>query len=120
MKLKIALFVLPAVFWSCQKNKLGGGSVIKGTVVHHSRFIANARVFIKFNATEFPGTDTTKYDAVVSADAAGNYNISCYQGSYFIYGFGYDDQIQKAVKGGIPVKLRYNETKSLDLPITED
>lgn len=120
MKPKYSLYLLPLALLSCKKNELGGNSVIKGTVVHHSRFIANARVFVKFNATEFPGTDTSKYDAVVKADAAGNYQINCYKGSYFIYGLGYDDQIQQAVKGGVPVKLRHNETKVMDLPITED
>jgi hypothetical protein len=98
---------------------LGGKSVIKGTVLHHSRFIANSRVFIKFNAKEFPGTDTTKYDAKVFADAAGNYSIKCYKGDYYLFGFGFDDQLSLNVKGGVGVHIRNNESISIDVPVTE-
>ena len=83
---------------SCKKNELGGQSVIKGSVYHHSRSIANARVFIKFNATEFPGQDTTLYDAKVWTDAKGTFSIKCYKGNYYLYGYGFDDLIRYSCK----------------------
>lgn len=106
-------------FTTCKKNQLGGKSHIKGTVVHHSRYLPNARVFIKFNATEFPGKDTTVYDAKVWTDDKGNYSITCYQGNYYLYGFAYDDQFVKNVSGGIPVKIRNNESLNLDVAVAE-
>lgn len=112
--------ILIVLFLSCKKNQLGGKSTIKGTVVHHSRFIAYSRVFIKFNATELPGTDTLKYDSHVTADEAGNYQIKCYKGDYYLLGYGYDDQLKKPVYGGTPVHIRNNENLTVDVGVTED
>jgi hypothetical protein len=107
------------LFFSCKKNELGGKSKISGTVMHHSRFIANATVFIKFNAKEFPGTDTTAYDTKVKADGAGNYSIKCYKGDYYLYGYGYDDQLATKVTGGVGVHIRNREDVSIDVAVTE-
>lgn len=119
MKKLLILALVIGAFISCKKNQLGGKSIIKGTVLHHSRFIAGARVFIKFNATESPGNDTTKYDAKVVADEAGNYTIKCYKGNYYLYGYGYDDQLRLPVFGGVPVKVRTNETVNATVAVFE-
>lgn len=116
----VVLFLAP--FFGCKKNELGGKSTIKGNIKHHAKIIANATVFIKFNATELPGTDTTLYDAKVRADATGNYIIKCYKGKYFLYGYGYDNQVTTnngRVTGGSPVSVRNNENITIDLAITE-
>ena len=119
MKKLILFACLLIAFISCKKNQLGGQSTVSGTVLHHSRFIAGARVFIKFNAKEFPGNDTTKYDAKVVADLSGTYNFNCYQGNYFLYAYGYDDQLRLPVFGGTSVKVRTNEIVSTDLAVFE-
>ncbi|MCC6371150.1 MAG: hypothetical protein IT236_09110 [Bacteroidia bacterium] len=119
MKKIFLLAFLLSTLISCKKNQLGGKSTVNGTVLHHSRFIAGARVFIKFNANEFPGNDTTKYDAKVVADLSGNYNFKCYQGNYFLYAYGYDDQLRLPVFGGTSVKVRTNEIVSTDLAVFE-
>jgi len=113
------IVIISTLFNSCKKNELGGQSIIKGSVYHHSRSIANARVFIKFNATEFPGQDTTLYDANVWADAKGTFSIKCYKGNYYLYGYGFDNLIPSVVKGGIPVKIRNNETLETDVFVTD-
>ena len=105
---------------ACKKNQLDGNSTIKGKVIHHSKLIPNATVFIKFKATEFPGRDSTVYDAKVKADAEGNYSIKCYKGNYYLYAVGYDDQIFQNVFGGSPVHIRNSETVNIDLAVTED
>lgn len=108
------------VFFSCKKNELDGKSTIKGKVVHHSKAISYATVFIKFNSKEFPGSDTTLYDAKVKADIDGNYLIKCYKGDYFLFGYGMDYAVSPPrVIGGIPVKIRNNETVEADIAITE-
>ena len=73
------------LFISCKKNELGGKSTITGKVTHHSKSIANATIFIKFNAENFPGADTTLYDDKVRCDADGIFSIKCYKGNYFLY-----------------------------------
>lgn len=118
------LLILSAVLLliiSCKKNQLGGTSTITGKVVHHSKPIPYARVFIKFGEQDFPGPDTTKYDDKVRADADGVYTIKCYKGTYYLYGYGNDYSINPPlVVGGVGVKIRKNETVNADVAVTED
>ena len=105
--------------WGCKKNQLGGKATVKGSVLHHEKLIPRARIFVKFNAKEFPGADTTSYDSRVVADADGNYTLACYKGNYYLYGVGYDDAIQLKVYGGLAVSIRNNETVNTDVAVTE-
>ncbi|HQQ94798.1 MAG TPA: hypothetical protein PLQ93_09600 [Bacteroidia bacterium] len=115
------LFLTICMFFSCKKNQLNGDASISGHVAHHSKVIPGAGVFIKFKAMEFPGTDTTLYDAKVRADDRGAYRFTCYKGDYYLYAFGYDYDIPPPyeVSGGIPVKVRKNEDVQADLAVTE-
>ncbi len=125
MKKNIALIVvisLSLFFFGCKKNELGGKCVIEGKVTHHSKAIAEATVYVKMGATEFPGDDISKYDFEVTADASGNFKVeSLYRGEYYLYSVGKDFTVPAPwlVKGGVPVQLRYNERKTVDLPVTE-
>jgi hypothetical protein len=114
-------FITGLVFVSCKKNELNGTSNIHGKVVHHSKAIPLARVFIKFNAKEFPGADTTVYDEKVWSDENGNFSIDCYKGDYYLYGYGQDLAIDPpyTVVGGVPVNIRKNEDVSIQLAVTE-
>ena len=117
-----SLLIIFIFLFSCKKNQLGGQSTISGQVMHHSKVIANAAVFIKFNATEFPGADTLLYDSKVRADGNGNYSFNCYKGDYFLYGFGFDYAIPAPyhVVGGLPVHIRNNEKKEINVAVTEE
>lgn len=122
MKNSIVFLLFLALLVNCKKNQLGGKSAISGTIKHHAKIIANATVFIKFNAKDLPGTDTTLFDAKVRADANGNYTIKCYKGNYFLYGYGYDNQVTTndgRVTGGSAVSIRNNEKITIDLAVTE-
>ena len=109
------------LFAGCKKNQLDGKATIDGSVRHHAKVIANATVFIKFKAKEFPGSDTTLYDAKVRADASGHYSIKCYKGDYYLFAYGYDPAIQSPyiVIGGSPVNIRNREKITIDLAVTE-
>lgn len=121
MKTQISIFCCILFLTSCKKNQLGGSSTITGTVVHHSKAIPYATVFIKFNEKDFPGADTTKYDDKVRADANGVYSIKCYKGNYYLFGYGKDNAITPPlVVGGLSVKVRKNETVKIDVAVTED
>lgn len=108
-------------FSSCKKNELGGSSTLSGKVMHHSKLIPGARVFIKFEAQDFPGTDTSVYDAKTSADAEGKYSFSCYKGEYYLFAVGLDQAVPppSIVLGGAPAKLRKNESLEINLAVTE-
>lgn len=106
--------------FSCKKAGPGGNSGVSGAVKHHSQPIPNAVVYIKYGATEFPGTDVSKYDASAPADGSANYKFSGLEkGNYYLYGFGYDSTIQQNVSGGIGITLKKNQTLSSDVPVTE-
>ena len=123
---KLVLIGLPliitAAFFSCKKNQLGGNHTITGVVAHHSKVITNATVFIKLNASEFPGADTTLYDDKVKVDANGNYTIKCYKGNYYLYGYGYDYDILAPyiVVGGLSVHVGSKKTVQVDVAVSED
>jgi len=122
MKKSILFLLLSSLLiFSCKKNQLGGTSTISGKVVHHSKAIPNATIFIKFGEKDFPGSDTTKYDDKVRADNEGNYTIKCYKGNYYLYGYGKDLSISPPlVVGGVYVKVRKNEDVKADVAVTED
>jgi hypothetical protein len=118
---KFLFLILVALsFQGCKKNQLGGKSTISGSVMHHSGLIPHARVFIKFNATEFPGPDTTRYDSKTIAGADAKYSFSTYKGDYYLYAVGFDPGIKKVVNGGVPVRVRNKENVHADLAVTED
>ncbi len=107
---------------SCKKNQVGGKSSVKGVVAHHGKPIANARVFIKYNTTEFPGDDYKSYDTFVDADDQGNYKVQLYKGSYYLYAKGYDMDIPSpfVVQGGLSISIRNKENLTKDIAVSED
>ena len=122
MKQIVAFFLILSIpFYSCKKNRIGGKANLKGVVLHHSKPIPNAYVYIKYNTTEFPGDDYTLYDTYVQADSEGNYSIDFYKGSYYVFAYGYDLAIAAPyiVKGGLSISIRNREHLVKDIAITE-
>ncbi|MEM9022329.1 MAG: hypothetical protein AAGB22_01210 [Bacteroidota bacterium] len=100
----------------------GGNAVISGNVQHHEVNIPNANVFIKYDATEFPGTDVSVYDdSQVSGSVDGSYQFSGLQvGNYYLFSVGYDSAVSDQVLGGLPVVISEDtQTRSIDIPVTE-
>lgn len=105
---------------ACKKEGTGGKSSVSGAVKHHATTVPNAIVYIKYGATEFPGTDVSKYDASTVATASAHYEFKELQkGDYYLYATGYDSTIQHQVAGGVGVVLKKNEAKTSDVPVTE-
>lgn len=119
MTLIISVFLM--LMFSCKKNQLGGKSAVEGYVKHHGKNIPYARVFIKFNAKNFPGNDTMLYDNKVITDANGYFSINFYKGDYYLFGYGEDYSIPApyTVYGGVQVSLRDNEKRTMDIYVTE-
>lgn len=118
--ISLLLIATLMLFASCKKEGTGGKSSIKGSVKHHSLIIPNAVVYIKYEAKEFPGADVSKYDANVTCDANGNYEIKeLRKGNYYLYGVGYDSSISENVYGGLSTKLRNSESINLDIAVVE-
>ena len=121
IKFFVAIIFLSVTLSACMKEGPGGKSSISGSVLHHDMTIPNCVVYIKYNAKEFPGTDISKYDASVTADANAHYEFKdLRKGDYYLYGVGYDSHISEEVTGGISVKLKYNKELHTDVPVTEE
>lgn len=121
LKIYIIIFLASSIV-SCKKNQLGGKSSIKGVVMHHEKAIADAKVYIKFNTSEFPGEDLKSYDTYVQADANGNYSVSLYKGTYYLYAYGIDLDIPAPyiVTGGLSVTIKNKENLVKNIAVTED
>ena len=120
----IFLIICALSFFGCKKNQLGGKSNIKGKVMHHSTAIPYARVYIKFNATEFPGADVSLYNTYIDAYHNGNFLIEkIYHGKYYFYAVGVDPAIgttNNVVKGGVALKVKMlKEHTGFEVPVTE-
>lgn len=136
IKYALASLMLSLVFVSCNEDKTdeeidecpegrtASLSVIT-KMVHHTRPINGCRVFIKFNATNFPGEDTTKYDYAVTSEWNSPYatidSLNC--GKYYIYAIGIDSLLDPSnwiVKGGLPYSTTATAgTDSINVYITE-
>jgi hypothetical protein len=121
LKISVVAIIVALISFSCKKNQIGGKATLKGVVMHHDKPIGDAYVYIKYNSTEFPGDDYKLYDAYVQADANGNYSISFYKGTYYIFATGRDIDIPSpfTVNGGITVTLKNKEHLSKDIAVTE-
>jgi hypothetical protein len=109
-------------FGSCKKEGTGGKSSVSGNVKHHSKLIPNAIVYIKYGATEFPGVDISLYDDQITSDTNAHYEFKELQkGDYYLYGVGMDGigASSYQVSGGVGIKLKRNESITIDVPVTE-
>lgn len=111
-----------ALFASCKKEGLGGGSEIEATVRHHNDIIPNATIYIKYGAKEFPGTDPGKYDeskVTGDIDHPHTHFSELHKGDYYLYAVGYDSAISMPVTGGVHVSLGKHDHKAVEVPATE-
>jgi len=120
MKKIILALVLVGSFLACKKNQLGGKATINGVVSHHEKRISKAVVYVKFNAKEFPGTDSSKYDASIVTNEAGEFQMECYKGDYYLFGTGIDFRPGATyVNGGVPVHIRNKEKLDITVAVSE-
>jgi hypothetical protein len=117
MKYFLSLFLLIVfVNSSCKKEGPTGGVVtgkysIIVTVMHHERILKDIPVYLKYNATEFPGHDTSLYDWTKTSDLSGIvYFDKLFEGNYFLYGKGIDGGIGVEVIGGASVVVNASTT----------
>lgn len=126
-----ALFLFSLVIFcleSCSEDEeqlpdinLPTGS-ISGFVMHHEDTISNATAYIKFDVTEFPGTDGSNYDDLILVNETnGRFEFkNLPKGNYFIFGDGYDQECQCEVIGGVPITLINDDVMiEINLPVTE-
>jgi hypothetical protein len=119
----IVLFLAVLSLASCKKEGPGGKAKIYGKVAHHGNAVPNSTVYIKYGASEFPGTDVSQYERSYQADVNGDYAIgSLVQGNYYLYSVGYEENssgIVEQVTGGAGVTIEKKDSKQQDIAVTE-
>jgi hypothetical protein len=114
---------------SCKKAGLGGDNTVVVYPQHHGRSIfshtiPNYRdtVYVKFNATELPGTRPKDFDKIFIGELGEEHvHVHGLQiGKYFFYAAGWDTTINQRVSGGISYELKDLTAESvLYVPVTE-
>src|SRR5688572_2598599 len=113
-----------AVFFSCRKGGVGGDGSISVFVTHHMNLIPGARVYVKYGAKEFPGTDLGVYDdwRICGTSGAQKGRTSfegLKRGYYYFYIIGYDSAFVDSVSGGLLISLKNHEQLEEELPVYE-
>ena len=106
---------------------VGGQVTIVAFPKHHGMSIVSDslnrdRAFVKFNASNFPGTSASSYDLVIAGEAGENHvHIEgLKRGKYFIFMTGHDSNLDTLVTGGIPYEITQKSGEiDLDVPVTE-
>jgi hypothetical protein len=112
---------------SCLYAGLGGNTTIVAKPKHHGVPIINKvgypdSAFVKFNATESPGTKAGNYDKIFVGEAGEDHVhlTGLKPGKYYIMMTGFDSTIVQRVSGGIPYILTQASGEiEIVVPVTE-
>ena len=94
-----------------QKNESGqvvvqGNFTLKIKAKHHWLGVPYLPVYLKKNASTWPGTDSTKYEFKTIADNDGSCEFDhLFPGKYYLYAHGFDSVFGMTVIGYGPIDL---------------
>ena len=119
------LLLVFVLFASCKKDGKDATAMVKGTnriivsVYHHTVALPGIQVYLKYNVTEFPGTDLSVYDWNTTSDNSGVAVFeNLFEGNYFLYAKGFDQNIGMNVIGASPVVLNSSTISNNEVYIT--
>ena len=124
----MAVLVTALFFYACKKEDsvkaVHGSITLKVNIRHHDWPIHFLPVYLKNNATAWPGRDSSQYDFVAETGQDGSCTFSnLYVGDYYVYGSGYDPVVGAHVSGYAPVTLTtstvVNNTAEITLYVSE-
>lgn len=126
-----AALLLAIGFSSCDRTEpvelagKGGNATIVAVPKHHSKYINDCTMYIKYNTNDLPSAtfspsqydDSLKCVTVDGKPSAGFTGLK--KGKYYIYGVGYDPDIQMKVEAGKPVTITADQSYEVVIPVTE-
>ncbi len=123
-------FSLLLIFSACKKDIPQNGSVISGPIslevhaTHHSIDVPAITIYLKKDATAFPGNDSSIYNYKGVADGYGIYTFTkLFPGNYYVYASGYDSLWHSYVRGNVPITLNdstlNNNEASISVEVSE-
>lgn len=122
LSLIISIFFIPG----CSKKEDYNVTIVAFPKHHGMPIVSDSlypdSAFIKFNATNSPGTSPGDFDRIVVGEANEQHvHIEgLKRGKYFIFMTGFDTVISARVTGGIPYEITQTSGEiDLDIPVTE-
>lgn len=118
------IFMLPIIavvcgISGCEKDDeptiVSLGAELCLVTLHHERGLPDIKVYIKYNATSFPGyEDLTVYD---TSFVSNEFAEACYPrvptGKHWCVGFGVDSLLNEPVRGSVSIEM-HNFTQARD------
>lgn len=111
-------------FTSCEREEdnvagKGGTAILKVVPQHHGENIDSCTVFLKYNAQDLPSSFDDEVVCVMENGQPVATFSSLKKGDYYVYGEGWDPDINQEVVGGIPFKITEDKTYNITVPVTE-
>lgn len=99
----------------------GGKASLSCSPAHHGSFrnIINAKVFIKYNAQDLPGSFDDSMNCSITNNKATATFSGLRTGNYYVYARATDTTIGSIVEGGIPFTLSEESAQAITIPVTE-
>ena len=83
-----------------------GNITLKIRAMHHYWGVSYLPVYLKKNATDWPGPDSSKYELHTAADNEGNCEFdNLFPGKYYVYAHGFDPYFGMNVTGYDSIRL---------------
>lgn len=126
-----AMLILVCSASSCKRDEpveiagKGGNASIKAVPKHHSKYINNCTMYIKYNTNDLPSAifNASQYDDSLRCMVVDGIPYATFtglkKGKYYVYGLGYDSTIQQTVQAGKPVTITADQTYEITVPVTE-
>lgn len=120
-----ALGLLLLAVTSCKKDEKpvggkGGNATLNITTKHHSIFVPDTKIYIKYNTLEKPAGS---FDDSVTTTWTNDKPLGSFsglkKGDYYIYGTGYDTAVAREVVGGQGYTIENENAQEITLYITE-
>lgn len=97
----------------------GGSATLRVTPQHHGENIDSCTISIKYNAQDKPAN----YDEEVKCVMENGKPVATFsnlkKGNYYVYGKGWDADIEQDVVGGIPYTITEEKSIDITVPVTE-
>ena len=97
----------------------GGNAILKVIPKHHSIPVDSCIIYIKYNSLD---ASSVYDDSVTVTQENGNPTATfsgLKTGNYYLYGAGWDTDIDMGVIGGLPYTVTEETTHNISLPVTE-